>query len=62
MPISSVFRKGKETRMSDRSGCVKCKRDVHFIYWKKGTWDKIKNEIAKGADLSDQPAPRQDLN
>jgi len=57
MPVSRLFNSGKITIMHDRSNCVKCKRAPQFIPWKHGDWDKIKEAIEKGEDLTDMDPP-----
>jgi len=52
-PISYVFESGVSKLVYDRSDCVNCKRQVEFIPWKKGKWDKIKEAISEGEDLRD---------
>ena len=61
MPITRLFKDGKSIVLRDRSECVKCDRNPHWIHWKNGVWSKVINEINKGEDLSDMPAPIQEI-
>lgn len=56
-PISYVFESGESTLVYDRSICVDCKRQVEFIPWKSGEWDKVKKAIANCEDLRDMDPP-----
>ncbi len=52
-PITYIFKDGKKTLLCDRSICLSCERQVEFIPWKGGRWEKIKTAIANSEDLRD---------
>jgi len=60
-PKSYLFDSGKKTLMHDRSMCVNCKRQVEFIPWKKGDWNKVKEAILNGEDLRDMDPPFREI-
>lgn len=57
-----LFKDGKKTILHDRSICIKCKRQVEFIPWKNGEWDKIKEAILNGEDLRDMFPPFKEID
>jgi hypothetical protein len=59
-PRDVIFIHGKEKVTRYTPKCPKCKRSVKFPDWKAGKWDKVKQEIEKGADLREQPSPIKD--
>ena len=44
-----------------RPNCKHCKRKVQWAAWKTGEWSKIKTAIENGEDLTDMPAPNQEM-
>ncbi len=52
-PITYTFKSGKQTLIYDRTACKKCTRQIEFIPWKNGEWNKIKEAIDQGNDLRD---------
>ncbi len=58
MPTSYMFKGEEKTKVRDNSNCPNCKRAPSFIAWKRGVWDKIKNAITNGEDLTDMDSPQ----
>ena len=56
-PIAKLFKAGKVKILYDRSICVNCNRFVDRESWKNREWDKIKEAISNGEDLSDMSPP-----
>ena len=46
----------------DRPFCQKCKRNVEYIAWKSGGWDKIIIAVKNGEDLTDMDSPNNKDN
>lgn len=58
-PVTCYFEDGDKYILRDRSNCATCQRSVEWIPWKKREWDKIKEAIANGEDLTDMDPPFQ---
>ena len=60
-PLTQIFKSEEVITLSNRENCVECKRSVEWPSWKKGDWDKIKQAIANGDDLTDMDPPNQEI-
>jgi len=57
MSVSAVFKGVEKTILRNFPNCENCNRAVDYTSWKSGLWDKVKEAIAKGEDLTDMDSP-----
>lgn len=56
-PKTYIYEGKTKTLSKNTPNCPTCKRSVEWDDWKNGKWNKVREEIKKGHDLSDQPSP-----
>jgi len=58
-PVAYVYKGNKRKKTKSTPLCPSCQRSIKYDDWRLGKWDKVKEEIKKGNDLSNQPSPIQ---
>lgn len=61
-PLQYIFKGKEKIKTKETPNCITCERFPKYNDWKSGKWDKVKEEIKKGADLRNQPSPIKNEN